>query len=110
LNIITHPEFIAGNATVNFLTQHPEIFTYRSAKDRGTKILKYLAEVSINGHPDVKHPDKKKQFEKPLQPPFQADAGIQDGSKQLLDQLGPEAVQSMATERKEDTFYGYYLS
>ncbi|RZK98673.1 MAG: pyruvate carboxylase, partial [Pedobacter sp.] len=92
LNIIAHPEFIAGNATVNFLQQHPDIFTYKSSQDRGTKILKYLAEISVNGHPDVKHPDKNKLFEKPLLPPFDKDAAIPNGSKQLLEQLGPEAL------------------
>ncbi|GAA4332752.1 pyruvate carboxylase [Flaviaesturariibacter amylovorans] len=91
LNIIKHPEFIAGGATVNFLQEHPEIFTYRSAQDRGTKTLRYLAEISINGHPDVKHPDKKRVFEKPIALPFDADKGFADGSKQRLEALGPEA-------------------
>ncbi|HYH15484.1 MAG TPA: pyruvate carboxylase, partial [Flavisolibacter sp.] len=109
LNIISHPEFIAGNATVNFLQQHPEIFTYKSAQDRGTKILKYLAEISVNGHPDVKHPDKNKQFEKPLIPPFNRDEPIKDGTKQLLDQLGPEAFSEWLLKEKRihytDTTY-----
>jgi pyruvate carboxylase len=100
LNIISHPEFIAGNATVNFLQQHPEIFTYKSAQDRGTKILKYLAEISVNGHPDVKHPDKKKQFEKPLIPPFNRDAPVPEGTKQLLDRLGPEAFSDWLLKEK----------
>ncbi|RYY98256.1 MAG: pyruvate carboxylase [Chitinophagaceae bacterium] len=91
LNIIRHPEFIAGNATVNFLPEHPEIFTYRSAQDRGTKTLRYLAEISINGHPDVKHPDKKRVFEKPLDLPFDSEKGFTDGSKQRLEELGPAA-------------------
>jgi pyruvate carboxylase len=104
LNIITHSEFIAGNATVNFLQQHPEIFTYRSAKDRGTKILKYLAEISINGHPDVKNPDKKKHFEKPLIPPFHHELPIQNGTKQLLDQLGPEAFSQWLVNEKKIHF------
>lgn len=101
LNIISHPEFIAGNATVNFLQQQPEIFTYKSAQDRGTKILKYLAEISVNGHPDVKHPDKNKQFEKPLIPPFNRDEPIKDGTKQLLDQLGPEAFSEWLLKEKK---------
>jgi pyruvate carboxylase len=101
LNIISHPEFIAGNATVNFLNDHPEIFTYRSSQDRGTKILNYLAEISINGHPDVAHPDQKKVFEKPLIPPFDAGLGFSDGSKQLLDKLGPEGLATWLTSEKK---------
>lgn len=92
LNIINHPEFISGNATVNFLQNHPELFDIKRQQDRGTKTLKYLAEITINGHPDVKHPDKKKNFEKPLIPVYNSSEPMPQGSKQLLVQLGPEAV------------------
>jgi pyruvate carboxylase len=92
LNIITHPEFIAGAATVNFLQRHPDLFRIRRAQDRGTKILNYLADISINGHPDVKNPDRKKRFEKPLIPPFDPARGFTPGTKQLLDEKGPEAL------------------
>ncbi|MGV3530380.1 MAG: pyruvate carboxylase [Flavisolibacter sp.] len=90
LNIITHPEFIAGNATVDFLQKHPEVFQISRTKDRGTKILSYLAEVSVNGHPDVLNPDPQKKFERPVHLPFHASKGFADGTKQMLDQLGPE--------------------
>jgi pyruvate carboxylase len=92
LNIISHPEFIAGRATVNFLNEFPEVFTYRLAQDRGTRILRYLAEVSVNGHPDVKHPDKSRVFEKPIALPFSKEQGFADGTKQMLQRLGPEAL------------------
>jgi pyruvate carboxylase len=101
LNIIQHPEFIAGNATVSFLKQYPEIFNLRIAQDRGTKILKYLAEISINGHPDVKDPQKKKVFEKPLLPPYDADKPIPIGTKQLLDEMGPEKFSKWLSNEKK---------
>jgi pyruvate carboxylase len=104
LNIIMHPEFRAGNATVNFLQEYPEIFTYRSAQDRGTKILKYLAEISINGHPDVKNPDRKKKFEKPLIPHFDSSAEFTNGTKQLLDHLGAEEFSKWLLNEKKIHF------
>ncbi|MBA2746143.1 MAG: pyruvate carboxylase, partial [Flavisolibacter sp.] len=91
LNIIMHPEFISGNATVNFLQQYPELFQIRRAQDRGTRILKYIADITVNGHPDVKNPDKSKKFEKPLLPPYDPLKPFQNGTKQLLDEMGPEA-------------------
>jgi pyruvate carboxylase len=103
LNIINHPVFIEGNATVNFLQQHPELFNIRKEQDSGTKILKYLAEISINGHPDVKHPDKNKRFDKPLLPPFDPLKPIPVGTKQLLDDKGPEAVAGWL--KKENRIY-----
>jgi pyruvate carboxylase len=101
LNIINHPKFIAGETTVNFLQDHPEIFTYRLSKDRGTKILNYLAEISVNGHPDVKHPDRNKKFDKPLIPPYDPAKGFADGTKQLLQQLGPEAFSKWLSKEKK---------
>ena len=101
LNIITHPEFIAGNATVNFLQKYPEIFSYKLGKDRGTKILKYLGDVTINGHPDVKNHDKHKVFEKPLIPHFDYNAPIKPGTKQMLDEMGPEAFSNWLKNEKK---------
>ena len=109
LNIINHPVFIAGEATVNFLQQHPEIFQIHKEQDSGTKILRYLADISINGHPDVANPDPARRFEKPLIPPFDSTAGFRDGSKQLLEKLGPEGLaQWLSSEKKihyTDTTY-----
>ncbi|MGZ5191116.1 MAG: pyruvate carboxylase, partial [Flavisolibacter sp.] len=109
LNIITHPVFVEGNATVNFLQQHPELFNIRKEQDSGTKILKYLADISINGHVDVKHPDKNKKFDKPLIPPFNHNIPFPPGTKQLLDEKGPEEFSKWLKNEKKiyytDTTY-----
>lgn len=101
LNIIGHPVFIEGNATVNFLQQYPELFNIKKEQDSGTKILKYLAEISINGHPDVKHPDKNKKFEKPLIPPFDPSAICSKGTKQFLDEKGAEGLANWLMNEKK---------
>ena len=109
LNIINHPVFVAGHATVNFLQQHPELFNIRKERDSGTKILRYLAGISINGHPDVKHPVKGKKFEKPLMPPVDHSHSCPAGTKQLLDEKGPEALAAWLKNEKKiyytDTTY-----
>ncbi len=101
LNIISHPEFIAGRATVNFLQQHPELFQIRKEQDRGTKILAYLADISINGHPDVQHPDKQKKFDKPLIPAFDKNIPLHSGTKQMLDAMGAEAFSKWLSAEKK---------
>jgi len=103
LNIISHPEFIAGNATVDFLQRNPEVFHIHKEKDRGTKILSYLADISINGHPDVKQKDSSRKFDKPLIPPFDRSGGFAEGTKQTLDRLGPEAFAEWL--KKEQKIY-----
>jgi pyruvate carboxylase len=54
LNLITHPEFLAGNVTTRFLDETPELFNLPTRRDRASKLLKYIAEVIVNGHPEVK--------------------------------------------------------
>src|SRR3546814_7997758 len=52
-NLITHPVFLAGEATVGFIAAHPELFKPAGRLDRGTKLLEFLGDISVNGNPDV---------------------------------------------------------
>jgi len=101
LNIISHPVFIQGKATVNFLQQHPELFQIRREQDSGTKILRYLAEISINGHPDVKHPDRNKKFSRPQLPGFDATQPFRPGTKQILEEKGAEGLSEWLKHEKK---------
>ncbi|HEX6333278.1 MAG TPA: pyruvate carboxylase, partial [Flavisolibacter sp.] len=101
LNIIAHPVFISGGATVNFLQQHPELFNLHRVQDRGTRILNYLADISINGHPDVRDPDPDRKFYKPLLPDYDPEKPIPVGTKQQLDDMGPEAMAQWLLREKK---------
>lgn len=90
INIVNHPVFKKGKATVNFIKDHPELFVYRERLDRATKILKFLGETIVNGNPDVKLVDKTKKFITPVVPHFDKYALYPKGTKQMLDELGPE--------------------
>ena len=59
LNLITHLEFLAGNVTTRFLDETPELFNLPTRRDRATKLLAYIAEVIVNGHPEVRGGDKE---------------------------------------------------
>jgi pyruvate carboxylase len=89
-NLITNEDFISGKATVNFIQEHPELFNYTLRQDRGTKMLNYLAEVSLNGNPDVKVKDPDRTFEKPVIPTIDTQVPYPKGTKDLLTELGPE--------------------
>ena len=54
LNLIAHPKFLAGEVTTRFLDETPELFHFTYRQDRATKLLSYLAEIIINGHPEVR--------------------------------------------------------
>lgn len=90
-NLVMHPEFISGNATVNMIGERPELFAFVTRHDRGTRMLQYLADVTVNGNPDVKVKDPAKVFEKPVVPAWDAAADFPEGTKNRLEKIGADA-------------------
>ncbi|HEY4799649.1 MAG TPA: pyruvate carboxylase [Bacteroidia bacterium] len=89
-NIINHPVFHDGKATVAFIAEHKELFVFQKRLDRATRIMKYLGDVIVNGHPDVKVIDKAKKFPLPHVPYADHFSPYPEGTKNLLTQLGPD--------------------
>ncbi len=52
INLIQHPEFLAGRCTTRFIDETPELFQLPQRQDRATKVLSYIADVIVNGHPE----------------------------------------------------------
>lgn len=100
-NVITHPIFNDGKATVNFIGAHPELFDIRRKQDRGTKTLRYLADVIVNGNPDVKQKDDNKVFLSPKIPPHEPFAPYPKGTKDLLTELGPKGFAQWLKAEKQ---------
>lgn len=87
--IIGHPKFRDNSYTTRFIDTTPELFEQVKRQDRATKLLTYLADVTVNGHPEAKgRPMPAADAAKPVIPYI--DAPIPDGTKQKLDQLGPK--------------------
>jgi pyruvate carboxylase len=89
-NVIKHPVFQSGKATVPFIQIHPELFQFKTRQDSGTKILRYLAEVMVNGNPDLNGLKNEKTFSQPRIPAFDTFRKTPAGTKQKLTELGPE--------------------
>ncbi|GGG41525.1 pyruvate carboxylase [Hymenobacter glacieicola] len=90
-NIIAHPVFMAGEANVDFIKDHPELFKFKARQDRATKVLSFLGDVIVNGNPDVKgHLDPKRELRKALLPEADLTTSPPPGTKQKLMELGPE--------------------
>ena len=85
--VLVDPDFTQGRVTTSFIEERPELLTSRSSGDRGTKILTYLADVTVNKphgeRPSTVYPQDKL-------PPVDFSAPIPDGSRQRLLALGPE--------------------
>ena len=86
--IVGHPSFRDNSYTTRFIDTTPELFAAVKRQDRATKLLNYLADVSVNGHPETRgRPEPKADAATPKVP--YVDAPIPDGTRQRLDALGP---------------------
>jgi pyruvate carboxylase len=88
-NLLRHPTFYEGKATVGFIQENPQLMNVPRIQDRGTKILRYLGDVIVNGNADVKFVDKSKIFVKPVVPSRNGKAYTK-GTKDLLTELGAD--------------------
>ncbi|WP_425060308.1 Pyruvate carboxylase [Sporomusa carbonis] len=98
-NVVAHEKFLHGTYDTSFIDTSPELFVFPPPQDRGTKLLKYLAEITVNGFDGItKGP--KPSFP-PVRMPKMPDGPIPEGTKQLLDKYGPEGLAAWVKEQKE---------
>jgi pyruvate carboxylase len=86
--LLDDPDFAAGRVTTSFIEQRPHLLTARGSADRGTRLLTYLADVTVN-QPHGERP----HLVDPVQKLPSVDLGTPppDGSRQRLLAGGPEA-------------------
>ncbi|MBC3757115.1 pyruvate carboxylase [Hyunsoonleella sp. SJ7] len=100
-NILKHSTFRQGLVTVNFIKSNPDLFVFKAPRNRATKLITYLGDVIVNGNPDVKKKDPNKTFVKPSVPKFDANAQYPEGTKDLLNKMGPDKfAQWLLNEKK----------
>ncbi|TPJ50921.1 MULTISPECIES: pyruvate carboxylase [unclassified Mesorhizobium] len=98
--IINHPNFADNSYTTKFIDTTPELFEQVKRQDRATKLLNYLADVSVNGHPETRgRPQPKADAAAPVVPYL--NGNVPGGSKQKLDVLGPEKFAAWMRTQKE---------
>ncbi|MGA7052577.1 MAG: pyruvate carboxylase, partial [Mycobacterium sp.] len=88
--VLDDRDFQAGRVTTSFIDERPQLLTARGSADRGTKILNYLADVTVN-KPHGSRPSPVYPHDKlPLIDPAELQVAPPAGSKQRLVELGPE--------------------
>ncbi|RVA18368.1 pyruvate carboxylase, partial [Mesorhizobium sp. M7A.F.Ca.CA.002.05.1.1] len=98
--IINHPSFADNSYTTKFIDTTPELFQQVKRQDRATKLINYLADVSVNGHPETRgRPQPKADAAAPVVPYL--NGNVPGGSKQKLDVLGPEKFAAWMRDQKE---------
>jgi len=91
-NLLKHPSFLDNTYTTKFIDTTPALFAFKKRRDRATKILTYLADITVNEHPEVAdRPRPAAQARAPRVPAVRGDRAPY-GLKNLLDESGPQAV------------------
>ena len=87
LNLVAHPDFLAGQTTTKFIDETPELFRFPSRRDRASRLLGYIAEIIVNGHPEVKakRPPARPATHLPAGPTAMA---LPEGTRDRLKSLG----------------------
>ncbi len=91
-NLLKHPEFLSNHYTTRFIDSTPGLFSFPKRQDRATRILTYIADTIVNGHPEAAGRGRASASATALPPPALRSGEIPSGTKQLLDKQGPEAV------------------
>lgn len=91
VNLLKHPTFQDMSYTTKFIDTTPELFSFNKRADRGTKLLRYIADITVNGHPETVGRAKPKAEAKPPRVPA-IKMDWKPGTRQLLDERGASAV------------------
>ena len=90
-NLLKHPTFLSDQYTTKFIDETPDLFSFEKRRDRGTKVLTYIADITVNGHPETEgRPAPAADLKTPKPPSHSTDLAY--GTRNLLEQKGPAAV------------------
>ncbi|MBC6436574.1 MAG: pyruvate carboxylase [Rhodobacteraceae bacterium] len=98
-NLLKHPTFLSDQYHTRFIDETPELFDFKPRRDRATKLLTYIADITVNGHPETEGRPMPPADVKPARPPKQR-AGPVAGTRDLLDTKGPQAVADWLAKQK----------
>lgn len=83
--VVEDEAFAAGDISTSFIEERPHLLASRPSKDRGTKLISWLGNVTVN----QPHGAGEGATDPALKLPRVPEAAPPAGSKQRLDELGP---------------------
>ncbi|ANG98696.1 pyruvate carboxylase [Brucella pseudogrignonensis] len=100
INLLKHPTFLDDTYTTKFIDTTPDLFHFRKRRDRATKLLIYIADITVNGHPETAgRPLPSAEAHTPVAPAPRAEPTR--GTLQLLNEQGPKAVADWMLAQKK---------
>ncbi len=100
-NLLRHPTFLDNTYTTKFIDDTPDLYRFERRRDRATKILTYVADITVNGHPETAGRLRPPAEARAPRPPRVGPTAPPEGTRQLLDAHGPRALADwMLAERR----------
>ena len=100
-NLLKHPTFLSNEYTTKFIDDTPALFDFKKRRDRATKILTYVADITVNGHPETEGRPLPRTDVKLPRAPIQTLDAAPHGTRNILDDFGPQAVADWMSEQKQ---------
>ncbi|KAA9152035.1 pyruvate carboxylase [Amycolatopsis acidicola] len=94
--VLDDEDFREGRVTTSFIEERPHLLTARHSADRGTRLLTYLADVTVN----KPNGDRPRLIDPKAKLPELPSGEPPAGSKQKLTELGPEGFARWMRESK----------
>ena len=97
LNVLNHPTFAAGMCDTGFIGNTPDLLNIEKVRDDELRVIEFLGNKFVNETKGY-----KPQFNVPVFPKFRKEElqGLR-GTKQLLDEKGPQAVADWVKDQKK---------
>ena len=101
-NIVGHPDFLDCRYTTRFIDETPALFCRVARRDRATKLLTYIADVTVNGHPETRNRPRPPDAVARPAPLF--DAHGASGTADRLAREGPESFSRWLRDQRQLLF------
>ena len=98
-NLLKHPTFLNYGYHTKFIDETPELFDFKKRRDRATKILTYIADITVNGHPETEGRPLPAEGRTPKPPEPKGDPAY--GTRNILEEHGAQAVADWMSEQKQ---------
>ncbi len=98
-NLLGHPTFLDNSYTTRFVDETPSLLNISKRRDRATRLLAYIADVTVNGNAEVQGRPLPMATYEPLAPKPQV-LEPPRGTRQLLEELGPAAFAQWMLEQQ----------
>ena len=99
-NVIQNETFLSGEAHTKLIDDNPALLKYKPKRDRATKLLNYLSDITVNGNPQAKGWRPTKIMEPARLPSFEPKVKSEAGSRDKLLELGPKKFAEWISQEK----------